>query len=185
MRRRRAQLVLLAAAVVVTALVPMLLAYAQLGHVGDPATTSDDRVGATLADGKRTLERTVAETTHAASNTTGPDQHRQVTALAVTRLDSAADAVESVGTDRGVTVDVARNESAARRWARAHCPGGPDRVFDACVASDGVITQTRANTTALVAVAADVSVRGPDGTAHATFVVRGVRGAVADHRTRT
>jgi len=184
MSRRRGQLVLLAAAVVVTALVPMLLAYAQLGYVGDAAAPSDDRAGTTLVDGKRALERTVAEATGAVSNGTAADQHRRATDLVGSRIDATAAAVESTGTARGVAVDVARNASAARRWASVHCPRGPDRAFGACVASGGVITQTRANTTALVAVAVDVSVRGPDGTARATFVVRGVRGAVSVGRSR-
>jgi hypothetical protein len=38
----------------------------------------------------------------------------------------------------------------------------------------------RADTTALVAVAFDVRVVGPDGRMRATVVVRGVRGSVAD-----
>jgi hypothetical protein len=41
-----------------------------------------------------------------------------------------------------------------------------------------------ANSTALVAVAFDVTVRGPDGTATVTVVIRGVRGAVAERRER-
>ncbi|WP_157969261.1 DUF7261 family protein [Haloplanus rubicundus] len=41
-----------------------------------------------------------------------------------------------------------------------------------------------ANSTALVAVAFDVTVRGPDGTTTATVVIRGVRGAVATAASR-
>jgi hypothetical protein len=182
MSRRRGQLVLLAAAVVVTALVPMLLAYAQLGYAADATTTPDERT--TLTDAKRALERTVAEAAGAVSNGTAADQHRRATDLTATRLDPTVAAIESSGTARGVTVDVAHNASAARRWGRSNCPRGPDRAFDACVADAGVITQTRTDTTALVAVAVDVRVRGPDGTARATFVVRGVRGAVSDLRSQ-
>jgi hypothetical protein len=76
-------------------------------------------------------------------------------------------------------VSVTRNDTAARQWARTACPRGRARAFGACVATEGVVTQTRANSTALVAVAVDISVRGADGTATATLVVRGVRGAVA------
>jgi hypothetical protein len=184
MSRRRGQLVLLAAAVVVTALVPMLLAYAQLtvGVAADVTGPADHRTA--LTDTTRTLERAVAETTLALANGTDPDSHRTVATLATDRLASTVTALESSGTDRGVAVAIARNASAARDWASVDCPRGPNRAFDACVAADGVVTQTRANSTALVAVAFDVSVRSPGGTATATVVIRGVRGVVATDANR-
>ncbi|GAB6860351.1 hypothetical protein JCM17092_04400 [Haloplanus litoreus] len=171
---------MLAAAVVVTALVPMLLAYAQLGYAGDVTVAPDER--RTLSDGKRVLERSVAEATRAVSSGTEADQHRLAVDVAADRLDPAVARVETSATDRGVTVAVGRNASAARRWAASDCPRGPDRAFGACHLTDGFVTQTRANTTALVAVAVDVRVRGPGGETRATFVVRDVRGAVADRR---
>lgn len=179
-RRRRGQLVLLAAAVVVTALVPMLLAYAQLTiGVADDVTTAADEHAA-LGDATRTLERAVADTTLALANGTDPDSHRTVATLATDRLAPTVTVLESSGTNRGVAIAVARNASAARDWARVDCPRGRARAFGSCAVSDGVVTQTRANSTALVAVAFDVSVRGPDRTATATVVIRGVRGRVAD-----
>jgi hypothetical protein len=182
MRRRRGQLVLLAAAVVVTALVPMLLAYGQL-TVGadagsDAADTASER--ATLADATRSLERAVGNTTLALADGANADRHDIVAEQAVDRLDSPISTLESSGANRGVAISITRNDTAARRWARTDCPRGPSRAFDSCVVSDGVVTQTRANSTALVAVAVDISVRGPDGTARATVVIRGVRGAVTD-----
>jgi hypothetical protein len=184
MSHRRGQLVLLAAAVVVTALVPMLLAYAQLtvGVAGyDVTGAAAERT--TLDDATRSLERAVADTTVAVANGTDPDSHRTVAALSTDRLNSTVTTLESSGTARGVTVAIDRNASAARNWARTGCPRGPGRVFDTCAVADGVVTQTRANSTALVAVAFDVTVRGPDGRATVTVVIRGVRGVVADHRS--
>jgi hypothetical protein len=181
--RRRGQFVLLAAAVVVTALAPMLLAYAQLAYVdGGGGETPDAR--ATLGDAERTLERTVGDVTVALANRTAADRHRFLADLAVDRLAPARTRIESSGTDRGLTVAVDRNATAATRWAEAACPRGPARAFGDCVVTDGVVTQTRANTTALVAVAVDVRVAGPDATTEATFVVRGVRGTVADDPRR-
>ncbi|MEF8856016.1 MAG: hypothetical protein V5A16_01200 [Haloplanus sp.] len=181
MTRDRGQLVLLAAAVVVTALVPMLLAYGQLtvgaDIGGSAADTASER--ATLDDATRSLERTVGNTALALANGTSADRHDVVANQVVDRLDPAVETLESSGTNRGVVVSITRNHSAARQWARTACPRGPARAFDACVVTDGVVTQTRANSTALVAVAVDISVRGPDGAARATVVVRGVRGAVA------
>jgi hypothetical protein len=180
MTRRRGQLVLLAAAVVVTALVPMLLAYAQLGYAGDAAATPDTRT--TLADAERSLERSVGDTTTALSDRAGAGRHDFLADLVVDRLAPTRERIESSGTDRGHAVAVARNTTAATDWAERSCPGGETREFGDCVVTDGVVTQTRANTTALVAVALDVRVRGPDGTAETTLVIRGVRGSVAGAR---
>ena len=165
----------------------MLLAYAQL-TVGIAGGVADDVGGPdatqSLDDATRSLERAVADTTVAVANGTDPDSHRTVAALATDRLNSTVGSLESAGTARGVTVAIDRNASAARNWARTGCPRGPGRAFDTCAVADGVVTQTRANSTALVAVAFDVTVRGPDGTATVTVVIRGVRGAVAERRER-
>jgi len=178
MTRGRGQLVLLAAAVVVTALVPMLLAYAQLGYVADAPGPGDHR--ATVTDARRTLERAVASATTSAGGEADVGRHGTVAGLATARLDPAVAAVEESGTDDAVTVGVAYNDTAASAWADDRCPGGPARRFGPCIATDGVVTQNRADLTALVAVAFDVRVRGPDGTTRVTLVIRGVRGAVAD-----
>lgn len=183
MTRRRGQFVLLAAAVVVTALVPMLLAYAQLGYAGDAAATPDART--TLSDAERSLERSVGDATTALSNRTDAGRHRFLAGRVGDRLAPARERVEASGTDRGHVVTVARNTTAATRWAERACPGGEARAFGDCVVTDGVVTQTRADTTALVAVAVDVRVRGPDGTLGATFVIRGVRGTVGDDARST
>jgi hypothetical protein len=159
----------------------MLLAYAQLTAGVDVNRPAAERT--TLEDAERTLERSVAETTRALANETDPGSHRTVAQLATERLAPAIAAVESSGTNRGMVVDVARNGTAARTWATRACPRGPARAFGDCVTTDGVVTQTRANTTALVAVAVDVTVRGPDGTVTATVVIRGVRGVVVAPRT--
>jgi hypothetical protein len=99
-RRRRGQLVLLAAAVVITALVPMLLAYAQLtvGVADDATSAAVERT--TLDDATRSLERAVADTTVAVANGTDPDSHRTVATLATDRLNSAVTTLESAGTAR-------------------------------------------------------------------------------------
>jgi hypothetical protein len=180
-RERRGQFVLLAAVVVVTALVAMLAAYAQLGPRASAPDPAVERT--TVADAKRVLERSVAETTTAVANNStgaGGDGSRAVARAVVDRLRPAVARLESSGSSRGVAVAVERNDTAATRWIAADCPYGPARRFGACVVTDGVVTQPRANDTVAVAVAFDVTVRGPRGTVAATFVIRGVRGAVAD-----
>lgn len=51
-----------------------------------------------------------------------------------------------------------------------------------CVVTCGVVTQTRANQTVVVAVAFDVAVRSHRGHAAATYVYRGIDGRVATRR---
>jgi hypothetical protein len=182
MTARRGQLVLLAAAVVVTALVPMLLAYAQLGATAPAADATDENEA--FEDARRTLERSVSDATLALANDTAAGNHTAIATRADDRVARTATELQRAGTARGVEVGVRQNESAARAWASSACPGGPSRAFDTCVVTDGVVTQTRANSTALVAVALDVSVRGPDATVSATIVVHGVRGAVAASEAR-
>lgn len=182
MTRARAQLVLLAAAVVVAALVPMVFAYAQLGYDADVRGAPDAR--ATVTDAQRLLERAVGSAASALDSEVGPDQHEALAREMDDRLAPAVSRLAASGADRDLTVSVERNATAARAWAADACPGGPTRQFGACVVTDGVVTQTRANTTTVVAVAFDLHVRGPQSTTEATVVVRAVGGVVARERRR-
>lgn len=177
MRRARAQLVLLAAAVVVAALVPMLLAYAQLSYHADVRGTSDVR--ASVANAERVLERAVRATSADVEGTVAPGEHERAAGRVDDGLDPAITRLESSGAGRDLTVSVERNATAARRWAVEDCPGGPVREFGPCVVTDGVVTQNRANSTAVVAVGFDLHVRGPRATADATVVVRAVGGVAS------
>mgnify|MGYP000005862283 CR=1 FL=1 len=113
------------------------------------------------------------------ANDTDASSHDAVARSAIGQFERTATAISTSGADRGAVVSVARNTTAARRWARGDCPRGPNRAFGTCVVTDGVVTQTRGNSTALVAVAVDISVRSPDADMRTTVVVRGVRGVVA------
>ncbi|MFC6987941.1 hypothetical protein ACFQJD_19075 [Haloplanus sp. GCM10025708] len=79
----------------------------------------------------------------------------------------------------GVDYAVAFNDTAADRFAETHCPGGELREFEPCAATGGVVAQSRANQTVVVAAAFDVTARSARGHASATYVYWGVNGSVA------
>lgn len=167
---RRGQLVLLAAAVLAVALVPMALAYLQLGYHGDVAAASTG--DAPLRDAERTLDRALHDAVdsipqrHPWSNRTG----------AVTevrhRLRDDLSTLNRSGVESGTAFAVSYNHSRAVVWADENCPSGPARQFGPCRADRGVVVQSRANQTHVLAVAFDVRVTTPDGRWRATTTVR-------------
>ncbi|MFC6987906.1 hypothetical protein ACFQJD_02770 [Haloplanus sp. GCM10025708] len=64
----------------------------------------------------------------------------------------------------GVDYAVAFNDTAADRFAETHCPGGELREFEPCAATGGVVAQSRANQTVVVAAAFDVTARSAAAT---------------------
>lgn len=167
--RTRAQLVLAAAAVVAVALAPAVLAYQQLGY--HPDVTASAEYDAPLANAERVLERAVHE---AGANVTGrydwSERERAVEAVD-DRLGPPLDALAGSRVAAGTAYEVDDNASAARAWARENCPGGPNRQFGACRASDGVVVQGRAGDATVLAVAFDVRATTERGTYEATVVV--------------
>ena len=171
MTRDRGQLVVLAAAALAIALVPMALAYLQLGYHEDVQTATVDTD--TLPDVERSLHRAlVSESSdlparYAWSNRSG----------AVTRLrDRLRPTIESLTDSRlesGTALTISYNDSRALRWADTACPSGPGRDFGTCRADRGVVVQERVGRAHALAVAVDVTVTRPDGTASATFVLSG------------
>lgn len=166
----RAQLVLAAAVVVAVALIPMALAYHQLGYRADVAADGAAEPSPS-ADAERLLQRAVAN----ASGTIDGDYAWPQRADAVARLNATlrpdVGRVESSRVDAGVLYDIERNASAASAWAGDNCPDGSGRRFGACDADDGVVVQERAGEVTLVAVAYDVGVRSERRSANLTFVV--------------
>lgn len=172
MSRDRGQVVLLAAVVVAVALVPMALAYAQLG--GDPAPgTGDVGRGVGVDDARRALSTSLTEATVSTDGEyrwrdrgAAVDAVRSELAGDLTRLEDAAAAERSLV--------VAYNESEAAGWAARNCPGGRGREFGPCDVEDGVVVQRRANETAVVAAAFDLRAVAPGERTNATVVVRAV-----------
>lgn len=161
---------LLAAMALAIALVPMTLAYLQLGYHEDVGAAGVDEDP--IHDAERLLDRGLQDAVagipddHAWSNRTGA-----ITAVRG-RLDASLSTLARSRVDEGVTYDVTYNRSRAAVWKADNCPGGPDRQFGACHVDRGVVVQERAGQTHVLAVAFDVLVRTPDGRWRGTLVVR-------------
>ena len=166
---RRAQAVLAAAAVVAVALVPMLVAYLQLGHPPDAAARAADDEG--LADVRRSLDRAATRAAARADGAAWANRSRAYRRANATLADAAA-RVEARGAARDRSYRVSRAESVAARLARVDCPRGARRAFGPCEAVGGVVLQARAGETAVVYVALRVRVRSPEGQTDATLVAR-------------
>lgn len=166
--RRRGQMVLLAAAIAAVALVPMALAYLQLGAHPDVAAAAetDDVDVATV----RALDRAVA---NASAGVSGAyDWADRSTAMRAFDAALAGDvrAVERSRLRDTVAIVVSHNGSAATAWAGRNCSEGPNRQFGDCAVYDGVIVQNRAGEVHVLAVAFDVHVTEPRGTTDLTVV---------------
>ncbi|WP_276259374.1 DUF7261 family protein [Haloglomus litoreum] len=169
-RPDRGQLVLAAAALIALALVPVVLAYLQLGYHPDVAASSDyDGHG---ENARRFLERAVHE---AGANATGEsawdERDRAVDAMR-TELAPRLDTLNASQVAEGVAYAVRYNGSAAGDWAAAECPGGRGREFGPCRADRGVVVQGRAGESTVLAAAFDVTVTTPRGQRELTLVVR-------------
>lgn len=168
-RTDRGQMVLVAAAMLALALVPLGFAYLQLGYNADVAATSDaERPGSETI---RLLERAVYD---AGGETTGhPWAGREGAARQVdATLAPREREIEAAQVERGVAARIERNESAAPAWAASNCPRGPGRMFDDCEALGGVVVQERADETHLLAVAYDLRVVDDRGETALTVVIQ-------------
>ena len=167
MRGDRAQLVLVAAAVVAVALVPVVVAYLQLGYHPDVRASAE--YDEPLADAERFLGRAVHEA--------GTDLDRDWSArsAAVTtaqdRLRPRLETLERSRVEEGIAYEVEYAESAARDWAAASCPDGPGKRFGSCEADRGVVVQERAGETTVLAVALEARAITERGRYETTVVV--------------
>jgi hypothetical protein len=161
--------VLVAAGLIAVALVPMALAYLQLGYDADVRASGD--LSDPAANAERLLSRGVHEA--AVTNATSP---RRAAERTRDGLAPWLDRLRSARVAEGVAYRVSYNDSAARAWAGSACPGGPGRSFGPCRVRDGVVVQQRAGDVHAVAVAVDVMVVTEGGETRLTWVVRPVAG---------
>ena len=166
MRRDRGQLVLVAAAVVAVALVPMALAYLQLGYHADVDAAKPDTDH--LDDARRLVGQGVRDASADVAGSYRWRERERAVARANASLAPTFERLESRG--RTALVDVAYNATAAEQWTARRCPSDAERDFGPCVVSNGVVVQERAGETHLLAVAVDVRVLGERRTTRATFV---------------
>lgn len=170
-RDNRGQVVLVAAAVLAFAIVPLGFAYLQLGsHADVRAQSAEASPGSETV---RLLERAVHD---AAGDAAGQPWAGRAGAAARANqsLDAHIDDIAAAQVDRGVAAEITQNGSAAAAWSAANCPSGRGREFGACESRGGLVLQERAGETHLLAVAFDVTVVSERGTTELTVVVRSV-----------
>lgn len=176
MSGRRGQVVLLAAAIVALALVPILFSYLQLGYHDDVGAS--ERYTNPTRDAERFLERAVVDASDGVPEDYRWGRRRAAVAAVRSSLDARFDTLRTARVERGTVYEVGYNQSVAGAYASEHCPGGPNRQFGPCRADRGVVVQQRAGDTHVVAVSVDLTVTGERRTVSATIVVRVVGGVV-------
>lgn len=169
---RRAQVVLAAAVVVAVALVPMLIAYLQLGYPADAAADRADRDD--LADTRQYLDRAAYDAARAVVGTAWRNRTTGALRLNATFRNATA-RLDARGTARDATYTVAYNRSLAERVATRRCPSGEHREFGRCVAVDGFVLQERARDVTLLAVVVDLRIITPTERTRVTLVLRPYR----------
>lgn len=156
----RGQVVLLAAVVIVVALVPMVLAYLQLGYAGDVGTSVGTDPG---GEAERVLDRAVHDSVDGIAQSYEWEQRTLAVRAVRDRLEPQLQTLEQSRLQDGIAYEIAYNDSRARRWADDNCKRGPDRQFGPCESIDGVVVQERGDGTHVLAAAFDVAVTTPQG----------------------
>lgn len=159
-RSGRGQLVLLAAVALAIALVPLVLAYLQLGYQDDIHATAEP---VPAAQAETALDRGLQDAASGIPTDYAWNNRSAAVGAVRSRLAPTLAAVSTAGLGRGIAADVAYNGTRAASWAGDHCPGGPDRSFGTCTADRGVVVQERGDRTHVLAAAFDVRLTTPDG----------------------
>jgi hypothetical protein len=159
-RSDRGQLVLLAAVALAVALVPLVVAYLQLGYQEDITAPTDP---VSMGQAETTLDRAVHDASSGVPANYSWDDRSQAVGAVRSRLASTIAAITTVGLDRQTAYEVTYNGTRAASWASNNCPGGPDRAFGPCVADRGVVVQERGGRTHVLAAAFDLDVTAPSG----------------------
>lgn len=167
---RRGQLVLLASATLAIALVPLALAYLQLGYHEDVGAAGLDATP--IHDGEQLLDRALQDAVVATPVTYAWSNRTAAVTTIRDRLSPALSSLNGSSIERGMVYSVTYNLSRATSWASSRCPGGSDRQFGTCRADRGVVVQERAGRTHVIAAAFDVRITARDADWQATTVIR-------------
>jgi hypothetical protein len=166
----RGQLVLLAAAAIAVALVPLALAHLQLAYHADVGATGVD--DAPVRDGERTLDRALqAAVDGIPAQYPWGNRSGAVTAVRG-RLESDLATLNVSGVTEGTAYGITFNATRAGTWASRQCPDGPARQFGPCRADRGIVVQERLGETHVLAAAVDIRVTTATGEFHAVTVLR-------------
>lgn len=157
---RRGQVVLLACFALAVALIPLVLAYLQLGYHADTDRTT---VTAPETQAEWLLDRAIHNSTAGIADSYEWSERDSAVQTVYDRLDPPVRALETSRLRDGITYEISYNSTAAAAWERNNCPGGPDRQFGSCETEQGVVMQDRADSVHVLAVAFDIAVTTPDG----------------------
>lgn len=165
-RMKRGQFVLLAAAVIAIAFVPMLFAYLQLGYHPDIDRSHEP----TGEEAVSFLDRSVHGTATETAGEYGWDERDELIAAVRSGIDADIETLETTRIEEGIGYRVRYNESK-KSDRRVGCVSGPGKRFGECVSEKGVVVQERAGEAVLVAAVFDVRVIAPDRTVELTVAI--------------
>lgn len=164
----RGQLVLLAAVALAVTLVPMVLAYLQLGYHDDiHAGSGPERV----QQAESALDRSVHDAAQGVPAEYSWTERSAAVETVRERLEPAVESISRSGLRRETAYTIGYNQTRAQRWADSNCPRGPDREFGRCVAERGVVVQERQGRTHVLAVAFDIRMTSQDRTERVTTTI--------------
>jgi len=161
-------MVLLAGVVVALALVAMLVAYLQLGYHADARSAAVD--GDAAADGRSYLQRSAHDAARVLRGEFAWGERAQAVTETRNRIRPRIRTLQRSRVESGVAYTAAFNQTVARRWATANCPGGSGRAFGSCTADRGVVVQQRDGRTLVLAVGFDLTVTTDRETVRLTLV---------------
>lgn len=170
----RGQLVLVAAVVVAVALVPIVLAYLQLGYHADVRASSD--YDDPTADATGTMTRALSTATADVPGSYDWSERDDAVTTVRDRLEPRVERVEQARIEAGTVRSVSYNQTAAGAWAGSSCPDGLGRAFGPCEGIDGVVVQERAGETHVLGIAVDLTVTTERGRTTATVKIPTVAG---------
>lgn len=166
---RRGQLVLVAAVLIAIAMVPLVLAYLQLGYHADVASggAHDDPT----ADARSVLVPTVHDASAGVPNQYTWAQRSTAVDTVRSRLDTRISTVETARIEEGIHRNVTYNQTLATTWAADNCPSGPDRQFGSCEVDSGVVVQERAGETHVLGIGFDMETTTQRERTEMSFVI--------------
>lgn len=165
---KRGQLVLVAAIALTVALVPLVLAYLQLGYHDDIHAGSNTN---TAAQTERTLEHGLHDATAGVATNHSWSEREAAVTVVRERMAPTVQSINRSGLADGTAISVTDNDTRASMWAGSNCPGGPDRQFGDCETDRGVVVQERDGQTHVLAVAVDIQITTPNTETELTTVI--------------
>jgi len=155
--------------VIAVGLLPIVLAYTQLGYAG--IATTEPTATTPTEDARQAIERAAFDSSTELQGVRGWSERDAVATQVAARFDARVDSIETGSLERGISHAVERNQSAAASWANGSCPGGPNRQFGPCETQEGLVLQERGGDTHAVAIAVDLRTVAEDATFDGTYVL--------------